>query len=197
MLIKCERCGKVFSSNSIKRRYCNECAKIKTKDNRVKYLKKKYNTDDEYREKKIDSYKEKFIHDNYYGLILGTTAIGSHRNKDFKKEIEILRKEKYRVLNGKTYTDKKYLDLFDENIEKTNKSNIKKRKEVELPKELNNFKEVEKVNQKIINDLHIKTNKIYGTLKVNIGSFDKYIMFCRVNGRITENIIYTKKDLYV
>lgn len=199
MQIKCERCGKIFSSNSIKRRFCDECVKTKIKDNKVKYLNKRYANDNEFAEKIKDKKRDKFIFDNYYGLILGTTDFGGHRHNNFKKEAEIIRKEKYRVLNGKTYTDKKYLDLCDENIEKTNKSTIKKKKKgITLPKELNNFNDVEIVNKKIIKDLNIKTNKIYGTLKININDyFDKYIMFCKVNGRITENIIYTKKDLYV
>ena len=42
-----------------------------------------------------------------------------------------------------------------------------------------------------------ETNKIYGVLKISSDSFDEYILYCKVNGRITENRIYTKKDLYV
>ena len=55
----------------------------------------------------------------------------------------------------------------------------------------------EEVTQKIINDLHIETNKIYGVLKISSDYSDEYILYCKVNGRITENRIYTKKDLYV
>ena len=50
--IKCERCGKIFDSKTIKRRYCDDCVKIQIKDNRVKYLKQKYNTDINYQNKK-------------------------------------------------------------------------------------------------------------------------------------------------
>lgn len=199
MKIKCERCGKIFDSKTIKRRYCDDCVKIQIKDNRVKYLKKKYNTDMNYQNKKREQKTKNDIFKNYHGLILGTTNFGSRRKHDFKKEVKLVRKEKYRVLNGKTYTDKKYLDLYDKNIERTHTSSIKipKEESLELPKDLNNFNQVEEVTQKILIDLHIKTNKIYGVLKINLDSFDKYILYCKVNGKVTENCIYTKKDLYV
>ena len=56
---------------------------------------------------------------------------------------------------------------------------------------------MEEVQNYIINYMHIETNKIYGTLKIQLPYCDKYILFCKVNGRITENCIYTPKNLYV
>lgn len=198
MKIKCERCGKIFNSKTIKRRYCDDCVKIQIKNNNVRYLNKKYANDDEFAEKLKNKKRDKFIFDNYYGLILGTTNFGGHRKHDFKKEAEVVRKEKYRVLNGKTYTDKKYLDLYDENITKTNKSGTKKRKDdITIPPNINNFDYVDKMIPIIMDALHIESKRIYGVLKVELDSFDKYILYCRVKGRITENVYYTKKDLYV
>ena len=195
--IKCEKCGKIFESETIKRRYCDDCVKIQIKNNNVKYLRKKYNNDTDYKEYKNRKDRERFIFKNYYGLILGTTGFGGHRKHDFKKEQKAVRDELYRVLNGKTYTDRKYMDLYDDNIYRTHKTGIKKEDYVTLPNNLNNFQQVEEVTQKIINDLHIETNKIYGVLKISSDYSDEYILYCKVNGRITENRIYTKKDLYV
>ena len=76
-------------------------------------------------------------------------------------------------------------------------SGIKKEDYVTLPNNLNNFQQVEEMTQKILKDLHIETNKIYGVLKISSDYSDEYILYCKVNGRITENRIYTKKDLYV
>lgn len=197
MKIKCERCGKIFESKTISRRYCDDCVKIQIKDNRVKYLNKKYANDKEFVDKLKNKKRNKFIFDNYYGLILGTTDFGSHRKHDFKKEQKLVRDELNRVLNGKTYTSRKYMDLYDENIYRTHKTGIRKEDYVTLPNNLNNFQQVEEVTQKILKDLHIKTNRIYGVLKISLDSFDKYILYCKVNGKITENCIYTKKDLYV
>ena len=112
MKIKCERCGKIFESKTISRRYCDDCVKIQIKDKRVKYLRKKYNTDDEYKKYKNKKDRDRFIFKNYYGLILGTTGFGSHRNKDFEKEQEIVHKELIKVLSGKTDVDRKYMDLY-------------------------------------------------------------------------------------
>ena len=60
------------------------------------------------------------------------------------------------------------------------KSNLIDNIGIKLPKDLNNFNQVEEVTQKILIDLHIKTNKIYGVLKINLGSFDKYILYCKI-----------------
>lgn len=197
MKIKCEKCGKIFESETIKRRYCDDCVKIQIKNNNVRYLRKKYNNDVDYKEYKNRKDRERFIFKNYYGLILGTTGFGGHRKHDFKKEQKAVRDELYRVLNGKTYTDRKYMDLYDDNIYRTHKTGIKKEDYVTLPNNLNNFQQVEEVTQKILKDLHIETNKIYGVLKISSDYLDEYILYCKVNGRITENRIYTKKDLYV
>ncbi len=121
MKIKCERCGKIFESKTISRRYCDDCVKIQIKDNRVKYLNKKYATDDEFADKLKNKKRDKFIFDNYYGLILGTTDFGSHRKHDFEKEQEIVHKELIKVLSGKTDINRKYMDLYGREYRRKNK----------------------------------------------------------------------------
>lgn len=96
--IKCERCGIIFNHKNINKRFCDECTKIRTKELVRKSVKKKYHNDKAYREKKKEQVRNKFIRDNFYGLILGTTKLGSHRRWSFDKESKIIRREKKRVL---------------------------------------------------------------------------------------------------
>lgn len=200
MKIKCERCGKIFKSKTIKKRYCDECIKKKRKESKLKYDIKKYWNDDEFKSKKKRYRKDKKQFLNRYGLLLGTTDFGSHRKKSFNDEFRLVRKEKRKVLSGNTYTSHKYIDLFDNQISEIKDYNVYNPNEVSeivIPKDLNNFQEVEKVQNYIIKHFHIKTNEIYGTLKIELPHFDKYILFCKVNGKVTENCIYTPKNLYV
>lgn len=198
MKIKCEKCGKIFESKSIKKRYCNECSKKRRKEHKLNYDINKYWNDEEVRNKKRKYRKRKKIFQNYYGLLLGTTDFGSHRKKDFNEELRLVRKERREVLSGSTYTNHKYVDLYGTISENAKGYPVfnPNTEEIVVPDNLNNFKQVEEVQNYIIKHFHINTNKIYGTLKVELDGCDKYILFCRVNGRVTENCIYTPKGLY-
>lgn len=198
MKIKCEKCGKIFESKSIKKRYCDECVRKKKRNTDRNQKLQKYWNDEENREKKKEYRKKQKIFQNYYGLLLGTTDFGSHRKEDFKEEFRLVRKERRKVLTGNTYTNHKYLDLYDSDLPESRSGGVYNpdTPEIIIPDNLNNFKQVEEVQNYIIEHLHINTNKIYGTLKVELPHCDKYILFCKVNGRVTENCIYTPKGLY-
>lgn len=199
--IKCQKCGIIFNHDNIKKRYCNECAEILNKESVRKSVKKKYNNDKTYREKKKEQARKKFIHDNFYGLILGTTKIGSHRRWNYKKESKIIKREKNRVLSGQTYTNPKFQDLADEKHEKIHKSGIKKKEfpPIIIPNDINNFDYVDKICHYIIEHFHLDIedydDEIIGCKKVELEYYNRYIMFRKYKKRNVECIIeILKKD---
>lgn len=193
--IKCQRCGIIFNHNNIKKRYCHKCTIILNKESVRKSVNKKYNNDKKYREKKKEQARNKFIHDNFYGLILGTTKIGSHRRKNFSKESNIVKREKNRVLNGRTYTNPKFQDLVDEKHEKIHKTGIKKKEypSAIIPKDINNFEYVNEMCHHIINHFCLEIEdydkEIIGCKKVELKYYNRYIMFRRLHNRNVECIV--------
>lgn len=199
--IKCERCGVIFNHKNINKRFCDKCTKIRTKELVRKSVKKKYHNDKTYREKKKEQVRNKFIRDNFYGLILGTTKLGSHRRWNFDKESKIIRREKKRVLTGKTYTNPKFQDLVDEKHEKIHKSGIKKKvfSSSKIPNDINNFDYVDEMCHRIIEYFHIEIKdydkEILGCKKVSLKNFNRYIMFRKLQNRNVEYVMELPKRL--
>lgn len=197
--IKCLKCGKVFKHNNPKKIYCNKCAKIISRENVRKSFNKKYHNDEEFKKRKKEKERDKFIHDNFYGLILGTTKIGSHRRWSYKKEQQIIKREKKRVLNGKTYTNPKFQDLADKKHEKIHKNGIKKKefKSVPIPNDINNFNYVDIVCKYMIDKFKLKVEdydkEIYGCKKVELKTYNVYIMFRKYKGRVVADTINVLK----
>lgn len=198
--IKCKKCGIIFNYNNINKKYCNRCAQKIKKENNKKASNKKYNNDNNYRKRKKEKTREKFIYDNYYGLILGTSSISKHRKNNFNKEAEIVRREKNRQLKGKTYTHPKYQDLQDKKNFPVSKNKVrkggtkkKKFKSVKVPEDINNFDYVDEICNYIIDKFKIKiknyNKQILGCKKVKTGSFNTYIMYRKFQNRVVADRI--------
>ena len=198
--IKCKKCGIIFNYNNINKKYCNKCAQKMKKENNKKAFNKKYNNDNNYRKRKRERTRKKFIYENYYGLILGTSSISKHRKWDFNKEAQIVRKEKNRQLKGKTYTHPKFQDLHDKknlpvSKNKIRKGGIKKKKfkSAKIPEDINNFDYVDEICKYIIDKFEINdqdyNKEIVGCKKVETDVFNIYIMYRKFRNRIVTDRI--------
>lgn len=195
---RCPICGNIFYAKSIKKIYCDDCLIKRKNIVKSKHQKYKYNNDIKYRENQKEKSKEKFEYQNFNGLILGTTNFSGKRKRNFKTEQKIVRKQKNVVLKGKTYKNPKYLDLADDKRKSKKKRSCKKRefKSCEIPKNINNIKNKMYYINKIIKHFNLKVqdDDIIGVYKIELKSFNKYILFTKYHGRNVENIIYIKKD---
>lgn len=193
---RCPICGNVFYAKSLKKIYCDNCLKnLRLKQNKINQ-KNRY-MDNDIKNKKKQKAKEKFEFDNFNGLILGTTNFSGKRKRNFKTEQKIVKKQKNIVLKGRTYKNPKYLDLSDEKRRPKKKKSCKRKtfKSATIPKNINNVVNKKYYIDKIIEHFNLKVDDkdIIGVYKVELKSFNKYILFTKYKGRNIENIMYIKK----
>ena len=91
MASNCKICGKPITG---KAKYCSDCQRQKKRE----YNKAFYNSNDDYRKKKIDSAKRQQKKQNKLGSL---SRYSHHRQKDFDKEYQVVQSMKKKAFKGK------------------------------------------------------------------------------------------------